>query len=193
MGRKRKQRRQPHGSAWHWKQTDCWYYTVSGTKKRMALFDEDGKRIRGKKNKEAAELALAKVKLAEDGEATGGPAGNQQWLVAKVCSDYLQYCQRGVAGGTISKGHFGNKNHSTPPWHHTIHECCNTSLNLRMAIQDRIRQFDRNCRRALGSSSAREGGWVGSVQDLTLLGSALDLMSLALDSELVWWERSGRM
>jgi len=27
MGRKRKQRRQPHGSAWHWKQTDCWYYT----------------------------------------------------------------------------------------------------------------------------------------------------------------------
>jgi hypothetical protein len=32
MGRPRKQRRQPHGSAWHWKQTDCWYYTLPGTK-----------------------------------------------------------------------------------------------------------------------------------------------------------------
>lgn len=30
MGRKRKQRRQQHGSAWHWKQTDCWYYTMPG-------------------------------------------------------------------------------------------------------------------------------------------------------------------
>ena len=26
MGRKRT-RRQPHGSAWYWKQTGCWYYT----------------------------------------------------------------------------------------------------------------------------------------------------------------------
>jgi hypothetical protein len=32
MVRRRKQRRQQHGSAWHWKQTDCWYYTLSGTK-----------------------------------------------------------------------------------------------------------------------------------------------------------------
>ena len=58
MGRKRKQRRQqPHGSAWHWKQTDCWYYTVPGTKKRVPLFGEDGQRIRGKANKEAAGMA----------------------------------------------------------------------------------------------------------------------------------------
>ena len=56
MGRRRKQRRQPHGSAWLWKQTDCWYYTQPGTKKRVSLFDEDGQRIRGKANKEAAEL-----------------------------------------------------------------------------------------------------------------------------------------
>jgi hypothetical protein len=33
-------RRQSHGSAWHWKQTDTWYYTLLGTKKRIALFDE---------------------------------------------------------------------------------------------------------------------------------------------------------
>ncbi len=25
MARTRKSRRQQHGSAWHWKQTDCWY------------------------------------------------------------------------------------------------------------------------------------------------------------------------
>ena len=40
MARKRKQRRQQHGSAWHWKQTDCWYYTEPGTKKRMPLVDD---------------------------------------------------------------------------------------------------------------------------------------------------------
>ena len=60
MGKKRKQRRQSHGSAWHWKQTDCWYYTLPGAKKRVPLFDEEGERIRGKENKEAAELALAR-------------------------------------------------------------------------------------------------------------------------------------
>ena len=62
MARKRKKRRQQHGSAWHWKQTDSWYYTESGTKKRVPMFDEDGQRIRGKENKEAARLASARIK-----------------------------------------------------------------------------------------------------------------------------------
>ena len=44
MGRKAKQRRQSHGSAWHWIQTDCWYYTLPCTKKRVANFDEQGER-----------------------------------------------------------------------------------------------------------------------------------------------------
>src|SRR5688572_25540729 len=48
---RRKTRRQSHGSAWHWKQTDGWYYTLPGTKKRIALFDEDGRRIRGLENR----------------------------------------------------------------------------------------------------------------------------------------------
>jgi integrase len=104
MGRKRRQRRQPHGSAWHWKQTDCWYYTRPGTKKRLPLFDERGQRIRGRDKKEAAELALAKEKLSREGEAAGTPGGGE-WLVARVCSDYLQYCQRGVTNGTISQTH----------------------------------------------------------------------------------------
>jgi hypothetical protein len=87
------------------KQTDCWYYTAPGTNKRVALFDEQGQRIRGKKNKEVAELALAKEKLAwETGNTNALPAGGQ-WLVAGVCSEYLQYCQRGLANGEISKGH----------------------------------------------------------------------------------------
>src|SRR5262245_26972197 len=67
-GRKRRQRRQAHGSAWHWKQTDSWYYTLPGTKRRVPLFDPDGNRIRGAENKEAARLALARVRLTQQGE-----------------------------------------------------------------------------------------------------------------------------
>ena len=40
MGRKAKKGRQSHGSVWHWKQTDSWYYTLPSTKKRVALFNE---------------------------------------------------------------------------------------------------------------------------------------------------------
>ena len=103
MGRNRRQRRQAHGSAWHWKQTDCWYYTLPGTKKRMALLDEHGQRIRGQANKLAAEMALARVNVRGEEESGGG-----EWLVARACSEYLQYCQRGVTKGTISKGHRDN-------------------------------------------------------------------------------------
>ena len=56
-------RRQSKGSAWHWQQTDAWYYTPPGTKKRVPLVDERGRRIRGKDNKQAAELALARLKV----------------------------------------------------------------------------------------------------------------------------------
>ena len=103
MGRKRK-RRQSHGSAWHWQQTDCWYCTPPGTKQRLPLFDEAGQRIRGQENQEAAELALARVKLSGDGWPTTSPS-NGTWIVARVCSEYIQYCERGLAKGTISKGH----------------------------------------------------------------------------------------
>ncbi len=105
MGRRRA-RRQSHGSAWHWKQTDCWYYTPPGTKQRVPLFDEDGQRIRGKENKKAAELALARVQRAGQWQpAAAAPAHTEEWLVAKVCSEYIQYCQRGAANGTVSAEH----------------------------------------------------------------------------------------
>jgi integrase len=107
MGRNRRQRRQQHGSAWHWKQTDCWYYTQPGTKKRLPLFDESGRRIRGKENQDAAETALAKTKVAAESDSAN-PGGQQRWLVAKVCLEYLQYCERGAANGTLSKGHRDN-------------------------------------------------------------------------------------
>ncbi len=37
-----------------------------GTKKRQALFNEDGKRSRRNKNKEAAQLALARIKVPDE-------------------------------------------------------------------------------------------------------------------------------
>jgi hypothetical protein len=103
MGRTRKQRRNQHGSAWHWKQTDCWYYTLPGTKKRMPLFDEQGGRIRGKESQRAAEHALARVKVS--GEMNGAAATDPEWIVARVCSEYLQYCERNVKSGAMSAGH----------------------------------------------------------------------------------------
>jgi hypothetical protein len=113
MGRKRKPRRQAHGSTWHWKQTDCWYYTMPGTKQRMGLFDEQGQRIRGKENQDAAELALAREKLSWGGEANGSSSGGGEWIVARVCSEYLQYCERGLANDSISRSHHDNRSPSS--------------------------------------------------------------------------------
>ncbi|MBL8825540.1 MAG: tyrosine-type recombinase/integrase [Planctomycetaceae bacterium] len=102
--------RQRRGAAWYWKQTDSWYYTPTGSKRRVGLFDEHGKRIRGKSSKQAAELALARVqvaagfKLAPLRDATVSEAP-RTWLVAKVCSEYLQYCERRVSTGNMSRDH----------------------------------------------------------------------------------------
>lgn len=63
--RRGRARRQSHGAAWHWSQTDTWYYTLPGTRRRVPLFDEDGKRIRGIENKKEAQLAMARVKLGQ--------------------------------------------------------------------------------------------------------------------------------
>jgi len=105
MGRPRKKRRQGHGSAWHWIQTDCWYYTLPGTKKRIPLFDDEGQRIRGKENQQAAERAFAQAKLANARGADGGSPADEEWLVARVCSEYIQYCERSVAAGKLSQSH----------------------------------------------------------------------------------------
>jgi integrase len=110
MGR-RKIRRRQHGSAWHWKQTDCWYYTIPGTKTRVALFDEAGERIRGCDRQEDAEAALTRVRLANLAEAPQAPLPANQWLVANVCSEYLQHCQRALNNGAVSKGYVANSSY----------------------------------------------------------------------------------
>ncbi len=103
---RKKSRRQQHGSAWHWKQTDSWYYTLPSTHKRVPLFDLEGQRIRGLDNRKEAQLALARVKLSgELAPVAEPPANSDAWVVAKVCSEYIQYCERGLAAGTLSKGH----------------------------------------------------------------------------------------
>lgn len=103
-----KSRRQSHGAAWHWKQTDAWYYTLPGTRRRVPLFDEDGNRIRGLENKADAQRAMARVKLGQGWRPEAPPAAAEEWIVAKVCSEYIQYCQRGLAKRTLSAGHTKN-------------------------------------------------------------------------------------
>ena len=88
----------------------------------MPLFDENGQRIRGMENNEAAETALAKVKVANDSDSAG-TAGRERWRIAKVCSEYLQYCERGVANNTISKGHRDN----AIAWLNDLCGCCGSS------------------------------------------------------------------
>jgi hypothetical protein len=108
MSNGHRNRRGRRGAAWHWKQTDGWYYTPPGTKQRVPLVDEEGRRIRGKEHQKAAELALARVKLAGRWRPVPEfePAAVEgEWAVARVCSEYLEYCRRGVASGTISAGH----------------------------------------------------------------------------------------
>jgi integrase len=105
MGKIPKSRRQSHGQAWHWKQTDCWYYTPPGTKRRVPLFDEEGRRIRGKRNDRAADLALARMKAVGKWRLVAEPSPDGEWIVAQVCSGYVQYCEQGLKNGTISQGH----------------------------------------------------------------------------------------
>lgn len=108
MARRAKNRRQSHGSAWHWKQTDGWYFTFPGTKKRVALFDEKGQRIRGKENKQAAEIALARERITWESETGSNPVASQPWLVARICSEYLVYTERSLADGSVSEGYHRN-------------------------------------------------------------------------------------
>ncbi|ADB15973.1 hypothetical protein Psta_1295 [Pirellula staleyi DSM 6068] len=70
----------------------------------MALFNEQGERIKGLAKNFEAEQALARIKV---GLADNGPGFTPEgeWIVARVCSDYIQYCERGVLKGTTTSGH----------------------------------------------------------------------------------------
>jgi len=103
MAQNGKRVRRQRGSAWHWRQTDCWYYTPPGTKRRVPLVDEEGNRIRGKENRQAAELALARVKVAGEWRPKPEPAEADEWDVARVCSEYIEHCKSRLAAGTMSR------------------------------------------------------------------------------------------
>ena len=109
MGRKRKQRRQPHGSAWHWKQTDCWYYTHAGHEEAGAPSMRTGRGSGAARTGKPAESGAGEGKAFLGGRRPpGSPSANGPWLVARVCSEYLQYCERGLASGSITKSHRDN-------------------------------------------------------------------------------------
>lgn len=109
VAKKPTQRRQRRGAAWYWKQTQCWYYTPSGSKRREALLDGEGRRIRGVANKQAARLALARVRLRQGVTAavelseSSVPAAT--WTVARVCSEYITFCEQAAATGRVSSGY----------------------------------------------------------------------------------------
>jgi integrase len=103
MAERPTKRRRRHGSAWYWKQTESWYYTANG--ERLPLFDEEGKRVRGVGAKQAAGLALARVRLRQGLNPTSEQeptAPNEAWSVAKVCSKYIDHCRTAVSGGRMS-------------------------------------------------------------------------------------------
>jgi len=95
-------RRRSRGNAWHWRQTDCWYYTPRGTKRRVRLLAEDGRPIRGQENRQVAELALARIKAAGNWRPQTDSVVSDPWLVARVCSLYIEHCKQRAANGRLS-------------------------------------------------------------------------------------------
>ncbi|MBL9084766.1 MAG: tyrosine-type recombinase/integrase [Planctomycetales bacterium] len=99
------QRRRSRGAAWYWQQTDTWYYTPRGTKKRETLRDEKGRPIRGLQSKHAAQLALARIRITQgmvpaEGAEESMPAKHEP-LVAEVCADYIRHCERALTAGRM--------------------------------------------------------------------------------------------
>lgn len=68
------------------------------------MFDEQGGRIRGKGNVRLVEHAFARAKIANQVTGNRQPLPGE-WLVARVCSEYLQSCERRVAAGAMSASH----------------------------------------------------------------------------------------
>ena len=83
-------RRRSRGNSWHWRQTDCWYYTPLGTKRRVRLLDEDNRPIRGKDNLQVAELALARVKASGNWRPTVEAESKDPWLAGRRCACELR-------------------------------------------------------------------------------------------------------
>lgn len=129
MARNRK--RQANGCAWHRKFDDGWYATVDG--KRTRLRDEFGRAIRGKDNREQAELAVARLKLQipqatssgtvlvarvvdvwlQHLKATASPA--YVYLATQTMNDFCSYCG-GLAATDLKKQHVRDWVAEHPTW-----------------------------------------------------------------------------
>jgi hypothetical protein len=75
----------------------------AGNEEANSLYDEQRERVRGRENRDVAEHALAKAKLT-DGTRAAVPA-DEPWVVARVCSEYVQHCDRSLAAGSMSRSH----------------------------------------------------------------------------------------
>ena len=103
MAEKSKSRqRRSRGRAWYWEQTDSWYFTPPGTKKRLRIVDTTGRPVRGKENSQLAELALARVKADGDWLPTPEQKSKVVIQVAMVCSRYLEHCEARFKHGNLS-------------------------------------------------------------------------------------------
>jgi len=88
--------------AWYWQQTDSWYYTPPGTKRRVRLHDEEGRPVRGVDSRNVAELALARVKASGNWRLLTESAKTDQPRVAEVCSRFIEHCQQRAMTGRVS-------------------------------------------------------------------------------------------
>ncbi|REJ69559.1 MAG: hypothetical protein DWQ31_04165 [Planctomycetota bacterium] len=98
-------RRRTRGNAWYWRQTDSWYFTPPGTKRRVRLKDERGNPIRGEQNKHAADLALARVKADGNWRPSVEPTNEGEPLVADVCSEFIEEIRRRATRGDVVAGY----------------------------------------------------------------------------------------
>jgi integrase len=98
-------RRRTRGNAWYWRQTDSWYFTPPGTKRRVRLKDERGNPIRGEQNKHDADLALARVKADGNWRPAADPTEKRELLVAEVCAEFIADIERRAASGTVVAGY----------------------------------------------------------------------------------------
>ena len=94
--------RRSRGMAWYWQQTDSWYFTPPDTKRRVRLYDEDGRPIRGVDSRHVADLALARVKASGNWRPSSESEKANQPCVAEVCSRFIEHCQQRATTGTVS-------------------------------------------------------------------------------------------
>lgn len=98
-------RRRTRGNAWYWRQTDSWYFTPPGTKRRVRLKDERGTPIRGELSKADADLALARVKADGKWRPTAEQVKGDELVVAEICSEFIEDVRQRAARGDVVAGY----------------------------------------------------------------------------------------